>query len=108
MGRGKAVALIYLSVLVLIGAFAALVIPTLVKQVNNFIDDVPGYVKDLTHGRGPLGFLETKYHVVERAQDAVGKGGGGSKIFSHAGVLVSIGQGIATAVAGVVTIIFMV
>ena len=28
-------------------------------------------MQDLTHGRGPLGFLETKYHVVERVQDAV-------------------------------------
>jgi predicted PurR-regulated permease PerM len=107
IGRGKAVALIYISVLVAIAAFAALVIPTLVSQVDDFVNAVPGYLRDLTHGRGSLGFLETKYHVVERARQAVGNGGG-SKLFSHAGVLVSVGRGIATAVAGVVTIIFLV
>jgi predicted PurR-regulated permease PerM len=107
MGRGKAVALIYVAVLVAIAAVAALVVPTLVSQVDDFVTAVPGYVRDLTHGRGPLGFLETKYHVVERVKHAVGNGGG-SKLFSHAGVLVSVGRGIATAVAGVVTIIFMV
>jgi predicted PurR-regulated permease PerM len=106
-GRGAAVAVIFLSVLVAIGLFAALVIPTLVSQVDDFVQAVPGYVQDLTHGRGPLGFLETKYQVVERVKDAVGKGGGGSSVFSHAGVLVDVGRGIATAVAGVVTIIFL-
>jgi predicted PurR-regulated permease PerM len=106
-GRGLAVAVIFLSVLIAIGAFAALVIPTLVSQVEDFVQAVPGYVKDLTHGRGPLGFLETRYHVVERVKDAVGKGGGGSSVLSHAGVLVNVGRSIATAVAGVVTIIFL-
>jgi predicted PurR-regulated permease PerM len=104
--RGQAVAVIYIAVLVVVAGIAALVVPTLVEQVNNFVQDVPGYIRDLTHGRGPLGFLETKYHVVERVQDAVGSGGG-AKFFSHAGVLVSVGKGIATAVTGVVTIIFL-
>src|SRR3954463_5289579 len=51
-GRGSAVAVIFLSVLLSLTALAALVIPTLVDQVDNFVQAVPGYVKDLTHGRG--------------------------------------------------------
>ena len=46
-------------------------IPTLVSQVNDFVQAVPGYVDDLTKGRGRLGFLETKYHIVEKIRDAV-------------------------------------
>ena len=104
-GRGRAVAMVYIAVLLAITGFAALVIPAMIDQVNQFIDAVPGYVRDLTHGRGPLGFLETKYHVVERVEKAVGNNGG--KLFSHAGVLLDLGKGIATAVAGVVTIVFL-
>jgi predicted PurR-regulated permease PerM len=76
-GRGAAVAIIYVTVLLAIVLLAALVIPTLVDQVDAFVQAVPGYVQDLTHGRGPLGFLETKYRVVEKVKDAVGNGGGG-------------------------------
>jgi predicted PurR-regulated permease PerM len=108
MGRGKAVAVIYVSVLLAVGAFAALFIPTLVNQVDDFIQAVPGYVHDLTHGRGPLGFLETRYHVVERVRTAIENSGGASKLFSGAGVILSIGQSIVAGIAAIVTIIFMV
>src|SRR5438128_10569495 len=52
--RGYAVGIAYLAVLVAIGAVGALFIPTLVDQVNRFVDAVPGYVHDLTKGRGRL------------------------------------------------------
>ena len=48
-----------------------LFIPTLVNQVNDFVQAVPGYVDDLTKGRGRLGFLETKYHIVEKIRKAL-------------------------------------
>jgi predicted PurR-regulated permease PerM len=97
---------IFASVLIAIGAFAALVIPSIVNQVNDFVQAVPTYIQDLTHGRGPLGFLETRFHVVERVKQAVGAGGG-SKLLSHVGVLLSVGKGIATATAAVLTIIVL-
>jgi predicted PurR-regulated permease PerM len=105
-GRGFAVAIVFVSVLVAIGVFAAIVMPTLVDQVDKFVNAVPGYVDDLTHGRGPFGFLETKFHVVERVKHAVEQRGGGG-LFSHAGVIVDVGRGIATAVTAVVTIVFL-
>src|SRR3954453_22454726 len=51
----------YPVVLAALVGLGALMIPTLIQQVNDFVDAVPGYVQDLTRGRGPLGFLETKY-----------------------------------------------
>src|SRR6476469_716079 len=105
--RGAAVAVIFVGVLLALAALAALVIPTLVDQVNNFVQDVPRYVHDLTHGRGPFGFLERRYHVLEHVKKAVGTNGSGGKLFAQAGVLLSVGKGIATAIAGVVTIIFL-
>ena len=81
-------------------------IPTLVKQVNDLVDAAPGYVQDLTHGRGPLGFLETKYHVVERVQDAV-KGNGSGRLAGGATAALDVTRSVITFVAGVVTIAFM-
>lgn len=75
------------------------------------IDAVPGYVKDLTAGRGPLGFLERDYHVVERVQNAVsGKGGGpggSSPLAGGASAALDVTRGVVTFVAGVVTITFL-
>ncbi|MGI8623371.1 MAG: AI-2E family transporter [Solirubrobacteraceae bacterium] len=104
--RGAAVAIVYLAALLLVAAIAAVIIPTLARQVDDFIKAVPGYVNDLTQGRGPLGFLERKYNVVEKVQQAVGNGGSG-KLLSHAGVLISVGKGVASFVAGLVTIILL-
>ena len=38
-------------------------------------NDLPGLLRELTHGRGRLGFLETRYHVVEEARAAVKRHG---------------------------------
>ena len=56
-------------------ALGATVIPTIVAQVNDFVDAVPGYVEDLTPGRGRLGFLEREYQITERVREALSEGG---------------------------------
>src|SRR3954453_20678459 len=102
--RGVAAGLIYLAVVIVIAALLAAFLPALINQVNDFIDAVPGYVHDLTKGHGPLGFLETKYHVVERVRDAVNGNGAGSGV---AGTLLDVTRTVATGVVGVITIVFM-
>jgi predicted PurR-regulated permease PerM len=104
--RGLAAAIVYLVMILIIAGLGALFIPTLVAQVNDFVDAVPGYVRDLTAGRGPLGFLETKYHVVERVEDAV-KGNGSGRLAGGATAALSVTRSVITFVAGVVTILFM-
>jgi predicted PurR-regulated permease PerM len=106
--RGAAVAVIYLFVLVLVVGVTALLVPPLVRQLGDLANAAPGYVDDVTHGRGSLGFLETKYHLIERVREAVrGQGSGGGGLATGAGTVVSVGRGIATGLAGVITIIFM-
>jgi len=104
--RGAAAAVVYVLMLAIIAGLGALLIPTLVNQVNDLVDAAPGYVQDLTHGRGPLGFLETKYHVVERVQDAV-KGNGSGRLAGGATAALDVTRSVITFVAGVVTIAFM-
>ena len=104
--RGAAAGVVYILMLAVIAGVGALLIPTLVNQVNDLVDAAPGYVQDLTHGRGPLGFLETKYHVVERVQDAV-KGNGSGRLAGGATAALDVTRSVITFVAGVVTIAFM-
>src|SRR3954468_1984925 len=104
--RGAAAGIVYLIMILVIAGLGALLIPTLVKQTNQLVDAAPGYVRDLTAGRGPLGFLETKYHVVERVQDAV-KGNGSGRLAGGATAALDVTRSVITFVAGVVTILFM-
>ena len=49
--RGVACGVACLLVLLAIAAIGYAFIPTLIDNVNNFVDAVPGYVQDLTKGR---------------------------------------------------------
>ena len=105
-GRGKATAITYLIALAVIVALGFTFIPTLVSQVNDFVQKLPDYVHDVTHGRGRLGFLETKYHIQERIESAVKKGGA-SRVLGLSGVAVSVAKSVITIVVATITIAFM-
>jgi predicted PurR-regulated permease PerM len=104
--RGLAAALAYLLTLVFFVGIGFTFLPTLVDQVNDFVHKLPSYVHDVTHGRGRLGFLETKYHLQERVDKAV-KAGGAKKVLGLSGVAISIAKGVITIVVASITIAFM-
>jgi predicted PurR-regulated permease PerM len=104
--RGLAAGITFLAALAAIAGLGLLFIPTLVDQVNDFANKVPDYVRDLTQGRGRLGFLETRYHIVERVKDAV-KSGGVNKLTVGAGAALTVTKSVLTAVAATLTIVFM-
>ncbi len=104
--RGLASATACVLVLLGVAAIGYAFIPTLIDNVNNFVDAAPGYVHDLTHGRGRLGFLETKYHVVERLEHYV-KHGGAKKVLGLSGAAVSVTKGILNFIVGAVTVAFL-
>jgi predicted PurR-regulated permease PerM len=104
--RGVASGTACLLVLVAIAGIGYAFIPTLVDNVNNFVDAAPGYVHDLTHGRGRLGFLETKYHVVERLEHYV-KHGGAKKLLGLSGAAISVTKGVLNFIVGTVTVAFL-
>ncbi|MDX6552787.1 MAG: hypothetical protein QOH74_1275 [Gaiellales bacterium] len=103
--RGTAAAVIYLLTLVAFVGLGFLLIPPLIDQISKLAAAAPGYAHDLTKGKGPLGFLETKYHVKERVQEALQNGG---SVASFAGgTVLSVTQSVVTAVVSFVTIAFM-
>ena len=90
--RGAAVAIAVLLVLLGIAAVAALFVPTLIDQTNNLVHATPGYIDDLTKGRGRLGFLETKYHIVEKTREFINNGGA-RKLFGFSGTAIAVTKG---------------
>jgi predicted PurR-regulated permease PerM len=104
--RGGAAAVTYLLTLAFFVGIGFLFVPTLVHQVNEFVHKLPDYVHDVTHGRGRLGFLETKYHIQEKVRHAV-QTGGATKVLGLSGVAISLAKGVITIVVATITIAFM-
>ena len=104
--RGIAAAVTYVAAIVGITGVGFVFIPTLIDQVNDFARAVPGYLEDLTEGRGRLGFLQEKYHLVDKAREALAEGGA-AKLFGFSGAALAITKSIITIVVATITITFM-
>jgi predicted PurR-regulated permease PerM len=104
--RGVAVGIVYVGTLLLIAAISATFIPTLIREVNDFADAVPGYIDHLTRGRGRLGFLERDYQIVERVREAIEKSGVAG-VLGLSSTALSVTKSIVNAVVAIVTIAFL-
>ena len=96
----------FIGAIVAIAAVAATIVPTIVSQVNDFIDAVPGYVADLTEGKGRLGFLEREYQITERVREALSEGGA-TKVLGLSNTALAVTKGVITAVIATLTIAFL-
>jgi predicted PurR-regulated permease PerM len=104
--RGYAAGLTYVLALVAIAAIGYAFVPTLVNQVNDFVHAVPGYVDDLTKGKGRFGFLETKYHIVEKIREQINKGGA-TKVLGLTGAAITVTKSVISLVVATITIVFL-
>jgi predicted PurR-regulated permease PerM len=69
--RGTAVGISFGIAAVAALAFAYLLVAPLAHETRHFVAAAPGLVDELTQGHGRLGFLEHRFHVVERTRDAL-------------------------------------
>ena len=104
--RAPAITIAFALVLAVIVGIGWSFVPKLTDEVNGFAHALPGYAQDLTHGRGRLGFLERKYHIVEKVREQVNKGGA-SRLLGLSGAALSITKSIIGIVAATVTIVFL-
>ena len=104
--RSFASLVVFLLALIGFALLGALLIPPLIDQVREFVDAVPGFVEDLTAGRGPLGFLQDDYHIVDRVRDAIESQGAGG-VLGVTNVGLAVARGVVSFVVGVVTIAFL-
>jgi predicted PurR-regulated permease PerM len=104
--RGMAVGAVYVVTLAFFALLGLVFIPPLVDQITKLGNALPSLVDDLTKGHGPLGFLERKYHVVERVRSATqGQSAGG--LLGQAGSALTAVKGIAATVIGSIVIAFL-
>ncbi|HXV33878.1 MAG TPA: AI-2E family transporter [Gaiellaceae bacterium] len=104
--RSLASLLVFLMALIAFAGLGALLIPPLVDQIVEFIDAVPGFVDELTAGRGPLGFLQDEYQIVDRIEEAIEEQGAGG-VLGVTNVGIAVARGVISFVVGVVTIAFL-
>jgi predicted PurR-regulated permease PerM len=72
--RGRAVGISFALVAIVVFAFGYLLVKPLVDESQRFVHDAPALVQHISRGDGRLGFLETRFHVVEHTRDAVNSG----------------------------------
>jgi predicted PurR-regulated permease PerM len=106
MRRGAAVGIVFVGAILVVVGIAATFVPTLVREVNDLADAVPGYIDDLTRGQGKLGFLERDYQIVEKAREAIEKSGVGG-VLGLSSTALTVTKSILNAVIAVVTIAFL-
>jgi predicted PurR-regulated permease PerM len=108
MKRGFAIAIVYLGLILIPVLFAAILIPPIVEQVNNLIDNTPGYVSDLqdfVEKNDRLRQLERDYNITAELQKQAATLP--AKAGSAAGILSDIGLGLVNSVFAGVTIIVL-
>jgi predicted PurR-regulated permease PerM len=102
MRRGGAVGIVFLGLLAFFGAFGYAVLPPVVEQVANFVEAVPGYIRDL-QANPRVQELDERFGLVDRANEYV-TGELGTQV---AGNIVDIGQRIAGFVFKGLTILIL-
>ncbi|MDQ4030098.1 MAG: AI-2E family transporter [Actinomycetota bacterium] len=105
--RGLAAGLTFILAIIGAAGLGTAFVPILLDEIRQFADALPGYVEDLTAGRGPLGFLESDYQIVERVRQAVADGNLGERVLGASGTALAIAEGILTAVVATITIAVM-
>jgi predicted PurR-regulated permease PerM len=105
--RGAATAVTILMTIGAIVALGSLFIPTLVDEGRGFAEALPGYVNDVSEGRGPLGRLAERYEVEQRLREAIEREGGAERLLGISGTAVAVTKGVLTFVVAIVTIAFM-
>ena len=106
LGRPWAAGIVFLLALLALGLVGALVIPPLITQVSDFINTVPDFIDDVTAGRGPLGWLQDEYQIVDRIREAIETQGPGG-VLGLSEPFLDVVRSVLTAVVGVITIIFL-
>ena len=106
LGRAWAATVVFVVALLVVSGIGFLIIPPLVTQVTEFGNAVPDFIDDLTAGRGPLGWLQDEYQIVDRIREAIERQGVGG-ILGLGGPVLDVVRSVVTAVVGAITVIFL-
>jgi predicted PurR-regulated permease PerM len=108
MKRGFAIAIVYLGLLAIPIGIGALIIPPLVTQGNNLVQNLPEYARDLrefAEEDSRLRGLEEDYNITEKLQEQADRLPG--RIGDAANVLGNIGLGVVNSLFALFTILVL-
>jgi predicted PurR-regulated permease PerM len=108
MKRGFAITLVYLGLLLVPIGIGALIIPPLVTQTNNLIQDLPQYAQEaqeFVEGNERLRSLEADYNITGRLQEQAETLP--ARIGDAANVLTNIGLGVVNSLFSLFTILVL-
>jgi predicted PurR-regulated permease PerM len=108
MRRGFAIAIVYLALLLIPLGIAGLIVPPLVTQGNNLIQNLPEYagdVQDFANRNDQLRSLEEDYNITEKLQEQAEKLP--ARIGDAASVLGDIGLGVVNSLFALFTILVL-
>jgi predicted PurR-regulated permease PerM len=106
LARGYAAGIVFFLALLVMTGVGFLIVPPLIAQVSEFVETVPDFVDDLTRGRGPLGWLQDDYQIVDRIREAI-EAQGAAGVLGLSLPVLDIVRSVVTAVVGVITIVFL-
>src|SRR5918992_360770 len=96
-----------IGIVLAVVALGSLFVPTLYDEARGLGEALPGYVNDVSEGRGPLGRLAERYDLDERVREAVEGGGGAARILGLSGTALAVTKSVVTFVVALVTIVFL-
>jgi predicted PurR-regulated permease PerM len=108
MRRGFAITIVYLLLLLIPLGIASLIIPPLVTQANNLIQDLPGYVedaRDFAERNSQLRKIEADYNITEKLQEQAERLP--ARIGDAASILGNIGLGVVNSLFALFTILVL-
>ena len=108
MKRGFAIAIVYLTLIMIPLVVAAVLIPSLVGQGEDLVNKVPGYARDVTefvNDNETLRDFNDKYDITSELESAASDAP--SKIGDAAGTLRDIGVGIVSGIFAGLTILIL-
>jgi len=103
LGRGTAIGIVFLGVVVVFVGFGFAVVPPLVAQSNDFIQNVPGYLEELSRS-DRIRELDQQYGVLENLQLYIASGNIGQRVF---GGIVGFGIVLANTVFSAFTVLVL-
>jgi len=108
MKRGLAIALVYFALILLPVLIGAILVPPVVEQLNNLIQNLPAYAADLqdfVSDNERLRELEADYNITAELQKQAATLPG--RVGDAAGILSDIGLGLVNSIFAAVTIIVL-
>jgi predicted PurR-regulated permease PerM len=108
MRRGFAIAIVYIGVILVPIFLAALLVPPIVEQLNNLVNNLPAYARDLqelVEKNARLRELERDYNITAELQKQASTLPG--RVGDAAGILSNIGLGLVNSVFAGVTILVL-